>query len=94
MKDFTFRSKPIVFQRTPSQRQSYHVPEAVVSAPRGGRVTSQRRSRLLPDSPTGIGSLLSGCSFLERTNKKPKAQKCFGLSFFLVYQEALITSLG
>lgn len=93
MKDFAFRSKPIVFQRTPPQRRSRHVPEAVVSAPRGGRVTSQRRLRLLPDSPTGIGALLSGCSFLEGS-KKPKAQKRFGLSFSLVYKEALITSLG
>ena len=58
-------------------------PETFASRPRGGRVTSQRRLRLLPDSPTGIGSLLSGCSFLERAKKKPKAQKRFGLSFFL-----------
>ena len=50
MKDFAFRSKPIVFQRTPSQRQSYHVPEAVVSAPRGVRITSQRRLRHTPEA--------------------------------------------
>lgn len=83
MKDFAFRSKPIVFQRTPTQRRSRLLPETVVSRPRGDRVCSQRRLRLLPDSPTGIGSLLSGFSFLERTKKEPKAQKRFGLSFFL-----------
>ena len=52
MKDFAFRSKPIVFQRTPPQRRSRHVPEAVVSAPRDVRVTSQRRSCLLPETFT------------------------------------------
>ena len=94
MKDFAFRSKPIVFQRTPPQRRSRHVPEAVVSAPRGGRVTSQRRLRLLPDSPTGIGALLSGCSFLEGSKKSPKRRNALGYLFSLVYKEALITSLG
>ena len=69
--------------RITSKRRLHHVPEAVVSAPRGGCVCSQRRLRLLPDSPTDIGSLLSGCCFLERAKKKPKAQKRFGLSFFL-----------
>ena len=44
-------------QRTPSQIRSYHVPEAVVSRPRGGRITSQIRLRLVPDSLPNTGSL-------------------------------------
>ena len=50
MKDFAFRSKPIVFQRTPSQRRSRHVPETVVSRPRDGRITTQRRSYHDPEA--------------------------------------------
>ncbi len=44
-------------QRTPSQIRSYHVPEAVVSRPRGGRIMSQRRSYHVPDSLPNRGSL-------------------------------------
>lgn len=94
MKDFAFRSKPIVFQRTPTQRRSRLLPETVVSRPKGDRVCSQRRLRLLPDSPTDIGSLLSGCCFLERAKKSPKRRSALGYLFSLVYKEALITSLG
>ena len=81
MKDFAFRSKPIVFQRTPTQRRSRLLPETVVSRPRGDRVCSQRRLRLLPDSPTDIGSLLSGCSFLEGSKKAQSAEALWTIFF-------------
>ena len=58
------------------------VPEAVASRPRGGRVCSQRRLRLLPDSPTDIGSLLSGCCFLERAKKKAQSAEALWAIFF------------
>lgn len=44
-------------QRTPSQIRLCHVPDSVVSHPRGGRITSQIRLRLVPDSLSNTGSL-------------------------------------
>lgn len=44
-------------QRTPSQRRLCHVPDSVVSRPRGGRTTSQIRLRLVPGSLSNRGSL-------------------------------------
>ena len=44
-------------QRTPSLIRLYHVPDSVVSHPRGGRITSQIRLRLVPDSLSNTGSL-------------------------------------
>ena len=42
-------------RRTPSQIHPFHIPDAVVSRPRRGRASSQRRMRLGPRSPRGIG---------------------------------------
>lgn len=44
-------------QRTPSQIRLCHVPDSVVSRPRGGRITSQIRLCLVPDSLPNTGSL-------------------------------------
>ena len=44
---------------TPPQRRSSHVPEAFVSRPRGGRLTSQRRLSHIPETLTSIRLVFS-----------------------------------
>lgn len=42
-------------QRTREETQPFHVPDAVASRPRFGRITSQRRMPLAPEALRGIG---------------------------------------
>lgn len=44
------RSVPYASQRTTPQMRSYHIPDAVVSRPRCGRITPQIRSCHVPDA--------------------------------------------
>ena len=54
---------PTTCQRTPSRVQPSLLPETNASAPRFERRSSQRRTRLLPDSQTSIEFELTGIGF-------------------------------
>ena len=62
---------PYASQRTTPQMRTYHVPDADVSRPRCGRITSQTRACLDPDALTSLifrASLIINLLILSKRN--------------------------